>query len=192
MKLSAWAKEQGIHYNTAYNWFVSNKMPVESYKTETGTIMVVPTKKLQVGVQNIVIYGRVSSHDKKDDLARQIKRCEDFCLAKGYSISSVYKEIASGMNDSRKQLWRMIDSNPTIIIIENKDRLTRFGFEYISKLLEKQNCKIEIINQDTQEETDLIKDMIAVVTSFCCRLYGARRGQNKAKKFKDVVHDQSD
>lgn len=192
MKLSDWAKDQGIHYNTAYNWFINKKMPVESYRSPTGTIIVIPTKVQPVSNPNIVIYGRVSSHDKKDDLTRQIKRCEDFCLAKGYSITSVYKEIASGMNDSRTQLWRMIDSNPSIIIIENKDRLTRFGFEYIRKLLEKQNCKIEIINQDNQEETDLIKDMIAVVTSFCCRLYGARRGQNKAKKFKEVVNDSND
>lgn len=191
MKLSDWAKEQGIHYNTAYNWFINNKMPVEAYKTPTGTIMVVPNKINKENL-NIVIYGRVSSHDKKEDLNRQIKRCEEFCLAKGYSISTIYKEIASGMNDNRKQFWKMINSNPTIIVIENKDRLTRFGFEYINKLLEKQNCKIEIINQDHQEENDLIKDMIAVVTSFCCRLYGARRGQNKSKKIKEVINDTND
>lgn len=189
MKLSDWAKQQGIHYMTAYGWFHNGKMPVKAYKTPSGSIMVVPEVS-QLQNTNIVIYARVSSHDKKDDLLRQVKRCEDFALARGYSISSVYKEIASGMNDNRKQFWKMIDSNPSIIICEHKDRLTRFGFNYIEKLLHKQGCNIEIINQDVQEETDLIKDMISIVTSFCCRLYGARRGANKGKRIKDVINDQ--
>jgi predicted site-specific integrase-resolvase len=106
MKLSDWAKKQGIHYNTAYNWFNSGKMPCESYKTKSGTIMVI--EKDIIDKNNIAIYCRVSSHDKKDDLKRQIQRCETFCLAKGYSITSIYKEIASGMNDNRKELLKMI------------------------------------------------------------------------------------
>ena len=83
----------------------------------------------------------------------------------------------------------MINSSPTIIIVENKDRLTRFGFNYLDILLPKLGCTIEVINKDHQEETDLIKDMVSLMTSFCCRLYGARRGQNKAKKIKQVIND---
>jgi predicted site-specific integrase-resolvase len=83
----------------------------------------------------------------------------------------------------------MLESQPTIIVCENKDRLTRFGFNYLEILLKKQNCKIDIINRDMINETDLIKDMVSIMTSFCCRLYGARRGQNKAKKIKDVIND---
>ena len=181
MKLSDWAKKQGIHYNTAYNWFNAGKMPVESYKTKTGTIMVNDVISSDSLPNKVVIYARVSSNDKKLDLERQVKRCEDFCVAKGYSVDLVFKEIASGMNDKRKKFWKMVDSSPTVIVVENKDRLTRFGFEYIEKLLGKNKTKIEVINRDMVEENDLMKDMIAIVTSFCCRLYGARRGQNKAK-----------
>ena len=65
-------------------------------------------------------------------------------MAKGYSIVKSYSEIASGMNDNRPQFWKMIDSEPTLIIVENKDRLTRFGFNYIERLLDKQNCLIEV------------------------------------------------
>ena len=191
MKLSDWAKQQGIHYNTAYRWFKSGKLPVESYQTLTQTIMVKEDLKID-SINNVVIYGRVSSHDKKQDLNRQIERCEEYCRVKGYSIKKVYKEIASGMNDNRIQFWKMVESNPTIIIIENKDRLTRFGFNYINKLLKKLNCTIEVIHQDKENETDLIKDMIAIITSFCCRLYGARRGQNKAKRIKETINDQND
>ena len=75
----------------------------------------------------------------------------------------------------------MIDSNPSIIIIEHKDRLTRFGFNYLEKLLSKLNCQIIVVNRDTEDEKDLIKDLVAIITSFCCRLYGLRRGSKKAE-----------
>ena len=93
------------------------------------------------------------------------------------------------MNDNRTMLWKMLDNKPTKIVIENKDRLTRFGFNYLDNLLKEQNCTIEIINKDNQDEQDLIKDMIAIVTSFCCRLYGIRRTQNKLKKIKEVLNE---
>jgi predicted site-specific integrase-resolvase len=191
MKLSDWARQQGLHYNTAYNWFNQNKMPVHAYKTPTGTIMVSENKEI-VNKENVVIYSRVSSHDKKDDLQRQIERCIEFCGTKGLSITKIYKEIASGMNDDRKRLWKMIDSKPTIIIVEHKDRLTRFGFNYLEKLLLKLGCQIIVMNKDYEEETDIIKDMIAITTSFCCRLYGVRRGHKKTNKIKEVISETND
>lgn len=93
------------------------------------------------------------------------------------------------MNDSRVQLWKMIGYKPTKIIIENKDRLTRFGFEYLKRLLSKQGTEIICMNNDSSEEDDLMKDMIAIATSFCCRLYGMRRGKNKSIKIKEVIDD---
>lgn len=191
MKLSDWAKKQGIHYNTAYRWFREGNLPVKAYKTKTNTIMVEEGSS-ELAEQRIVIYCRVSSHDKKDDLNRQVERCEEYCRAKGYSVSKVYKEIASGMNDNRKKFWKMMDDNATLVVIENKDRLTRFGFNYIERLSNKSGVKIEVIHQDHEDEADLIKDMIAIITSFCCRLYGARRGQNKSKRLKEVINDKND
>jgi predicted site-specific integrase-resolvase len=104
-------------------------------------------------------------------------------------FSFLRREVASGMNDNRAEFWKMLQSNPTIIVVENKDRLTRFGFNYLRRLLEKQNCKIEVINQDHEDEKDLIKDLVSIITSFCCRLYGIRRGQNKSKKIQEVLDD---
>ena len=187
MKLSSWAKKQGIHYNTAYRWFKTGAMPVRAWQTETKTILVEELASISK-TERVAIYCRVSSHDKKDDLIRQVERCSIFCNAKGYVIEKVYKEIASGMNDNRKEFWKMFEQNYDIIVVENKDRLTRFGFNYIKNLSEKVGCKVEVMNNST-DETDLIKDMIAVVTSFCCRLYGARRGQNKVKRIKETLND---
>lgn len=191
MRLSDWAKKQGIHYNTAYRWFRNGTLPVKCYQSKTKTIIVEDTVNTDV-CSRVAIYCRVSSHDKKDDLERQVQRCEAYCAGKGHSVDKIYKEIASGMNDHRPQFWKMFDNDYTVIVVENKDRLTRFGFNYLFMLSKKLGITIDVVNKDHEDETDLIKDMIAVVTSFCCRLYGARRGQNKAGKVKCIINDSND
>lgn len=133
-----------------------------------------------------MIYCRVSSYQKREDLNRQVERCKDFCSARGFVVSKVYKEVASGMNDNRKEFWKMLDSKPTTIIIENKDRLTRFGFNYIENLC---GAEIIVLNPEDDNEKDLFRDLVSVITSFCCRLYGLRRGANRAKKIKEQIVD---
>jgi predicted site-specific integrase-resolvase len=156
---------------------------------DTGTI-IVPN---EVEVNNtaaqprVVIYARVSNQSRKLELNYQVERLEAYCIAKGYTIDKVYKEIASGMNDNRKTFWAMLDSSPTLIVVQNKDRLTRFGFNYLEKLLIKQGCTIEVAHKDKTDEADLMKDLVAVITSFCCRLYGMRRGLRKSKKIKEQI-----
>ena len=188
MKLSQFAKQNGITYQTAINWFHKGLIP-NSKQLPTGTIIVSETKEQLPQNAKIVTYARVSNHSRKNELEYQVERLNQYCLAKGYSIYKSYKEIASGMNDNRPQFWKMIDEEPTLIVIQNKDRLTRFGFNYIERLLDKSNCKIEIIHQDQEDESDLIKDLVSIITSFCCRLYGIRRGQNKSNKIKEVLDD---
>ena len=189
MKLSKYAKDIGVSYKTVYRWFKNDKLPdhIKGEQTPSGTIIITDTKKDEVTDLKVVIYCRVSSYDKKEDLNRQVERCKEYSISKGYQVIKIYKEIASGMNDNRKQLLKMFESKPDIIIIENKDRLTRFGFNYIKYFLNKQNTSIEILNSDTNDETDLIKDLVSVITSFCCRLYGLRRGSKKAKEIKKEV-----
>jgi predicted site-specific integrase-resolvase len=185
-KLSVWAKRQGITYRTAWGWYKNNKLPVEVQVTKTGSIFVVdePTIKKNKGV---VIYGRVSSSNKKVDLDNQIKLCEQFCIAKGWEIKKTFKEIASGMNDNRKFLNAILENPPEILVVLHKDRLTRFGFNYIKTLLGKLNCTIVVINNNDTDNEDILKDFIAIITSFCCRLYGMRRGQSKALKLKEEL-----
>ena len=188
MKLSVWAKQQGICYMTAWRWFRQGVIPVKAIQLPTGTILVQNANSESNSlIKKNVIYCRVSSANKKDDLMRQIQRCCDFAAVKGISIDKIYKEIASGMNDKRRELVRMLDSNPTTIVVENKDRLTRFGFNYLEYLLKKQGCEIIVMNKDIENESDLTKDLISVVTSFCCKLYGLRRGRTTAKKIKEMV-----
>jgi predicted site-specific integrase-resolvase len=74
------------------------------------------------------------------------------------------------------------------LVILHKDRLTRFGFNYIKKCIESNNGNIIVINPEKTDQDDLLKDFIAIITSFCCRLYGARRGQSKALKIKQEIN----
>lgn len=189
MKLSEYAKKNGVHYRTALNWFYAGMIP-NSRQLANGTILV--DDSIENKDSRIVIYCRVSNHNRKEEMEYQVTRCCDFCLARGYSVEKVYKEVASGMNDKRKELWKMIESSPTIVVVEHKDRLTRFGFNYLEKLLFKLGCKIEVINRDEEDESDLLKDLVSVITSFCCRLYGLRRGVNKSKKIREMIKDNSD
>lgn len=182
MKLSEWAKKKGVTYRTAWQWFKDGKINSDVEITESGSIFI--NEKVSDIKSNVIIYGRVSSANKKADLDNQIKLCESFCISKGWSIESSYKEIASGMNDNRKILNKILENPPKKLVVLYKDRLTRFGFNYIKNLLSKLGCEVVVINSTDNDQDDLLKDFVAIITSFCCRLYGARRGQSKALKIK--------
>lgn len=149
-----------------------------------GTILV---QEKEQKPERIVIYCRVSNQSRRKELDYQVDRCKQYCIAKGHQVHGIYKDVASGMNDSRKEFWKIIGSNPTKIIVENKDRLTRFGFEYINRIGKMNGIKIEVMHPNDNDEEDLMKDMISIVTSFCCRLYGLRRGHNKARRIKEEL-----
>ena len=139
--------------------------------------------------ETTILYCRVSNHSRRNELNYQVERCEAFALSKGWSITKEYKEVASGMNDNRKELWKAIDSKPTRIIVENKDRLTRFGFNYLERLLQKQGTEIVVINESEEDKDDLIKDLCSIIYSFCARLYGMRRAKNKSDKVKEIINN---
>jgi putative resolvase len=186
MKLSEWAKSVGLNYKTAWKLFKENNLPVKAIQLKTGTI-IVEEEKISNAERNTVIYCRVSNHSRKKEIEYQVERCKNFCYTNGWTINKIHKEIASGMNDNRKILWQMIESNPSRIVIENKDRLTRFGFNYIEKFLIKNGCEIVVINKTEEDEKDLLKDLTSVIYSFCARLYGMRRAKNKTDKCKEII-----
>lgn len=188
IKLSEYAIRHGVGYKTAWRWFHQGKIQ-GAFKKDTGTIYVpVDQNKEPTKSTSVVVYCRVSNANRRSELQYQVDRCLSYCAAKGYTVDAVYKEVASGMNDSRKQLWNALDSKSGIIVVENKDRLTRFGFNYLQRLLKRQNTEVEVINNESHDEQDLMKDLVSVITSFCCRLYGLRRTKNKVNAIKELVH----
>lgn len=98
-------------------------------------------------------------------------------------INYEVSEVGSGLNDNRKKLLKLLeDPQVTTIIVEHKDRLTRFGFNYIETLLKNRGGEIVVINQVTSDKEDLIQDFISVITSFCARIYGQRRSKRSTEK----------
>ena len=179
MKLSEWAKSQGINYQTAFIWFKKGQFPVPAYQAESGTIIVTPP---EVSQGRVAAYVRVSSHDQKSDIERQVARITMWGTENGYAIHQVVTEIGSGVNGHRPKLMRLLsDSQYTTIIVEHRDRLMRFGAEYVESALTAQGRKLIVIDP-SESNNDLVEDMIAVLTSFCARLYGKRSAKNKAKK----------
>lgn len=192
LKLSVWAKNQGVRYQTAFRWFQAGKIP-QAHQMDTGTILVrVPDEDPPRGAsEKTVVYCRVSNQSRRAEMRYQEQRCLDYCAAKGYAVTKVYSEVASGMNDERRKFWEMLDTKPTLVVVENKDRLTRFGYNYLERLLKDRGCTLEVLNPNKDDEQDLIKDLVAVITSFCCRIYGLRRMKNKLDKIKAVLQEEA-
>ena len=134
------------------------------------------------------IYARVSNHKQKErgDLERQIDTISRFAIDKNPKKLKIFSDVASGLNDNRKQLNNLLDSvmNNEVdrIFINYKDRLTGFGFNYLMKICSKHNTEIVIVSNDTNNKTlqeELAEDIISVIHSFSGKLYGMR---NKVKE----------
>ena len=182
MKLSEYAKKLGISYTTA--WRMWKKGELNAYQLPTGTIIVKEENEpLTKRTETVCIYARVSSSENKDNLKRQSQRLKDYAIAKGYTIYKVVEEVGSGLNDNRKKLLSILsDDKSSILLVEHKDRLTRFGANYIQLLLTKTERRLEIVNGAENDKDDLMNDFASVITSFCSRLYGLRRAKRKTEK----------
>jgi putative resolvase len=177
VKLKAWAEREGVHYLTAYRWFREGTLPVPARQTQSGTILVdvAPDQPTRA-----VVYARVSSHDQRADLERQIARLTTWATQSGIAVGSVVSEVGSGMNGRRVKFRRLLsDASLSPIIVEHRDRLARFGVEYLESALAAQGRRIIVVDPGEQN-VDLVRDMIEVLTSFCARLYGARGARNRA------------
>ena len=185
MKLSQYAKQQGISYKTAWRWYKAGQL--DAYQTPTGTVVVRDPKEVRPVTGRIALYARVSSLGQKEDLDRQVQRLKDYAAAKGYQVSKEVTEIASGLNDQRPKLEKLLaETSIGTIIVENRDRLARFGSHYIETLLQAQGRHLEMIfPTDTGDE--LVDDFVSVITSMAARIYGRRQSKRRAEKIKQCV-----
>jgi predicted site-specific integrase-resolvase len=149
---------------------------------DTGTILISePIGEAQTSEHpvKVAIYTRVCVAENKDNLEGQTNRLRDYCDP----VAWVMKEIDSGVNDTRSKLIKLLtDPSVSVIVVEHKNRLTRFGYNYLEQLLKMQGRRIEVINLAENGKEDLVQDFVSIVTSFCARLYGQRRSKRKAKR----------
>ena len=136
-----------------------------------------------------VIYARVSNTKQHNDLLNQIELVKSYCITNGIKISKVYQDIASGMNENRKDfnilINDVISGKIKNIYISFKDRLTRFGFDYFKNLFQKYNVNIIILDELEESnktfQDELTEDLISIIHNFSMKLYSNRR-----KKLKEI------
>ena len=185
MKLPDYAKHLGISYKTAWRWWKTGKLPHPARQTETGMVIVDfnPAPTLVSIQDRAAIYARVSSSENRGNLERQAERLTQYAIAKGYKVVRVVKEVGSGLNDNRKKLeGLLLLSDYDILVVEHKDRLARFGTNYLDVLLSRCGVKLEIVNLAENGTDELMQDLISIITSFSARLYGQRRAKRKTEK----------
>ena len=145
-----------------------------------------PDNKITIG------YARVSSHDQKKDLARQIELLESYCAANGWT-HEIIKDLGSGLNYQKKGLKQLIkkicSKSIQRLVLTHRDRLLRFGSELIFSLCEYFEVEVVIINisENSTFEDDLVQDVLEIITVFSARLYGSRSRKNK--KLLDSLKD---
>ena len=180
VKLSDWAAENGIHRQTAYRWFHAGALPVPARQLPTGTILVeAPSGSAVPGA--VVLYARVSSADQRDDLDRQLGRLAAWAAGRGLVVTKTVAEIGSGLNGPRPKLLAVLsDPEAKTVVVEHRDRLARFGVEYIEAALAAQGRQVMVVD-DRELEDDLVRDVTEVLTSLCARLYGRRSARRRAE-----------
>ncbi len=179
MKISEWARQQHIHPRTAQRWFEAGNLPVPARRLPSGTILVEePTP--QAG--QVALYARVSSHDQRQELERQLGRLVEWAVNHDLAVDLTVAEVGSGMNGARPKLRRLLaDGRVGTIVVEHRDRLARLGSEYIEAALLGAGRRLLVVDP-TEVEDDLVRDMTYVLTSLCARLYGRRSARTRAQR----------
>jgi putative resolvase len=183
VNLTEWAKTQGVHPQTAYRWFREGMLPVPAQRVGPRTILVnIDANTAPEAIGGLGLYARVSSHDQKTDLERQVARLSEWAAKVGHRVVHVEAEIASGMNGCRSKARRLLaDPHVTCVVVERKDRLGRMNVELVEAALSATGRRLLVLD-DGEVEDDLVRDMVEVLTSFCARLYGRRSAKNRARK----------
>jgi excisionase family DNA binding protein len=174
----------GVTVKTLHRWEADGK--IKSTRTVGGhrRYNIADLIGNKTGSELTVGYARVSSHDQKDDLTRQVLVLESYCAKHGWEFE-IIQDLGSGMNYKKKGLIRLIKLITTYqvqrLVLTHKDRLLRFGSDLIFTLCESFGTEVIIINRsdDSTFEEDLAADVLEIITVFSARLYGSRSHKNK-------------
>jgi len=184
------SKYLGVSINTIKT--LSNRLKLKSFKTAGGhrrfrqeDLDLFMGKITEVPEKLTVIYARCSTAKQKENLERQKERLRKHAESKSYKYI-IIDEIASGINEKRKGLHKLLnlifEGKVERVLIEYKDRLARFGYEYLWSIFRNLDIKVEILQDKTQKyEEELAEDIMKILTCYSARYYGARGGRKKKK-----------
>lgn len=192
------AKVLGVTTTTLRNWDKNGLLHPDEY-TRGGNRRykmeslknINPDVRYKTDDLKTIAYARVSSHDQKEDLARQVAVLEAYCAKHGFEYE-VIQDLGSGMNYYKKGLTKLLnlilDGQVKRLVLTHKDRLLRFGAELVFAICEAKEVEVIIINKGEENirfEEELAKDVLEIITVFSARLYGSRSNKNK-KLLEDV------
>ena len=181
VSLTAWGRLYGFDKATTSRLHRDGKLPpelqVETLPTGRHYVIVPPDND-----GRCVVYARVSSADQRDDLDRQVGRVVEWATQQGLRPDEVVKEVGSGLNGNRRRLRRLVaDHTVGTIVVEHRERLSRFGIEYVEAALAGRGARI-LVMDEAELEDDLVRDVTEVMTSLCARLYGRRSARRRAER----------
>lgn len=178
IKLSTWAKAHDVSQLTAWRRASTGQVPGAVRQNTHWYVEVEDERPEPV----TVAYARVSSHEQKPDLDRQIARIAVWAAENRVTIDRYVKDVGSGMNGKRKGLNGILtDPAVTTIVVEHRERLTRFGFDLVSAALAASGRNVRVIDA-AEVDNDLVRDMIEIMSSFSARLYGQRSASIRAER----------
>ena len=181
MRLSQWAAQHGMHRMTAWRHYNAGTLPPELQPKKIGNIIYVLAHP-ETPPGRAVGYARVSSTEQKAHLENQANRLWAYAGRNGMLLDDVVSEVASGLNDRRPKLRKLL-SDPTVhtMIVEHRERLARFGAGMVEAMLQARGGALIVID-DAEVPDDLVRDMTGILTCFCARLYGKRSAANRARR----------
>lgn len=138
-------------------------------------------------IPNVAIYARVNSYGNNDKLEDQVNKLTEYCNSKGYNIIKIVRDFGYNIDEDRTKLNDLlIDNNVDIIVVERKDTLVKFGFNYINKLLSINNRKVECLNEENKTNKDeLLEDFSNILSNYSSELFGEELKVTIKKKRKD-------
>ena len=183
------ANQLGVSVSTLRRWdetgvLVAQRTPKGHRRYDLSKINPNLTRNKVEQQRKTIAYARVSSHDQKPDLQRQIEMLELYCSSQGWSFK-VISDLGSGINYHKKGLKRLLDdildNKIDRLVLTHKDRLLRFGAELVFALCEARQVEVVIINQgeNLSFEEELAQDVLEIITVFSARLYGSPSKKNK-------------
>lgn len=185
--MSEAARRLGVTTQTIRDWDKAGK--IKTVRSE-GNQRRVPLSEVEERTQQIsrrtaLVYARCSTQKQSENLERQVGRLLEYANAKYCSVE-LFKDIGSGLNENRRQfkklLKRLADPDVECVVVEYKDRLSRYGFDTFRGYCESLGVAVDVVQQrDSIEfEQEFAEDIVALIASYSARLYG-RRGGHKCK-----------
>ena len=191
MRLTEWGRQYGLDRQSTWRMLQDGRLPPNIQVEKVGRIwyIILPDEVPQLFT---VGYARVSSHEQKPQLELQANRLWAYAGQNGLKLDRVVSEIASGLNDRRPKLLKLL-SDPQVgtIIVEHRDRLARFGVGTVNAMLEARGGKLIVID-DAELADDLVRDMTEVLTCMCARLYVRRSAATRAKRAAMAAAEETD